>query len=53
MINLRQRLIVDYSSLKSVSKILAGGQNEIILVFFTMAIIFEFFGELKVFSDFD
>jgi hypothetical protein len=45
MINLRQRLIVDYSSLKSVSRILSSGQSELILVFFSLAIIFEFFGE--------
>lgn len=45
MIELRNRLIVDYSSLKEVSKIVGSAQNEIILVFFTLAILFEFFGE--------
>jgi hypothetical protein len=45
MINLQQRLIIDYSSLKTVAKILTAGQNELILVFFTLAIIFEFFSE--------
>lgn len=45
MIDFKHRLIVDYSSLKSVSKILSNGQNELLLVFFTMAILFEFFGE--------
>jgi hypothetical protein len=50
MINLRDRLIVDYSSLNSVSKILSNSQNEVLLVFFTIAILFEFFGEWNFFK---
>jgi len=50
MINLRDRLIIDYSSLNSVAKILANSQSEILLVFFTMAILFEFFGEWDFFK---
>lgn len=45
MMNLRDRMIVDYKSLGSVAKILANSQSEIILVLFTIAILFEFFGE--------
>jgi len=50
MINLRDRLIVDYSSLNSVSKILSNSQDEVLLVFFTIAILFEFFGEWNFFK---
>jgi hypothetical protein len=45
MINLRERLIVDYSTLKAVATIINNSQTNIILTLFTMAILFEFFGE--------
>ena len=44
MMTLKQRLIVDYSSLRSVAKILSDGQNELTLLFFSLSILFEFFG---------
>ena len=44
MMTLKQRLIVDYSSLRSVAKILYDGQNELTLLFFSLSILFEFFG---------
>ena len=45
MIDLKHRLIIDYSSLKSVAQILTNKQSELTVVFFTLGILFEFFGE--------
>lgn len=52
MINLRDRLIVEYSSLGEVAKILSKNQNDIIVLFFTLAVLFEFFGEWNFFKVF-
>ena len=45
MIDLKSRLIIEYSTLKSVATIINNSQISMILILFSMAILFEFFSE--------